>query len=64
MCKPSIPEPPPPPPPKPDFKDEQVALAAQVQQDRTNQKLAGLASTIKTGSAGVLSATNTSKGAK
>lgn len=63
MCS-SAPKPPPPPPPKPDFKEEQVALAAQVQRDRSKQIFAGLASTIATGAGGVLTQTSTTAGKK
>lgn len=64
MCSPSIPDPPPPPPPKPDFRDEEIALATEVEGQRRNRRLAGLSSTISGAASGVLSPTRTTAGIK
>lgn len=53
MCAPDLPKAPVPPPP-PDFMDEQVALAQQVQDQERKRAFAGLSSTIATGAQGVL----------
>ena len=61
MCKPDIPEPPPPPPKPVDFTDEYVRQAADVEEDRRNNRLTGLASTISNAATGVLTPTRTAR---
>ena len=62
MCTPSVPKPPPPPPARPSFKEEQIALAEAVSDQRNKARLAGLAGTIATGAAGVLTPGPTTRG--
>lgn len=62
MCKVDPPKPPPVPPAPPDFESEQAAIASTVQQERSKRIFAGLSSTIATGSGGVLTKTNTTRG--
>lgn len=64
MCKPDIPKAPPPPPPPPDWADESASLAVEVEEQRRNQRLAGLSSTISNAASGVLTPTRTTAGVK
>lgn len=61
MCSPSTPDPPPIPPPPPDLTDEKIALARDVQRDRTQMIFAGLSASIKHGAQGILSPARTTR---